>query len=60
MASKEELDLDVEEKPAGKKHLLLYVVIGVLVLVLILGGVSAVLLLKKAGSTGGTGTPAEQ
>ena len=44
MASKEELDLDVQPKPAGKKHLLLYIVIGVLVLAL--GGVSALFFLK--------------
>lgn len=44
MASKEELDLDVQQRPAGKKHLILYIVIGVLILAL--GGLTAVLLLK--------------
>ncbi len=45
MASKEELDLDVEQKPAGnKKNLILYIIIGVLVLAL--GGVTAFFLFK--------------
>lgn len=55
MASKEELDLDVQQKPAGKRHLLLYIVIGVLVLAL--GGVTAVLLIR-GGHKGGSSASA--
>ncbi len=52
MASTEELDLDVQQKPAGKKHLILYIVIGLLVLAL--GAATAVLLMKSGHKTGST------
>lgn len=52
MASIEELDLDVQQKPAGKKHLILYIVIGLLVLAL--GAATAVLLMRGGHKTGGT------
>ncbi len=55
MASKEELDLDVQQKPAGKKHLILYIIIGVLVLAL--AGVGAMFFLK-GGSKGKEGEAA--
>lgn len=55
MASKEELDLDVQQGGGGKKNLILYIVIGVLILAL--GGLGAMFLLKggdKAEGEAGT------
>ncbi|WP_127477511.1 flagellar basal body-associated FliL family protein [Sulfurivermis fontis] len=46
-ANKDELDLDVQQKPGGKKQLILYIVIGVLVLAL--GGLGAAFFLMKGG-----------
>jgi Flagellar basal body-associated protein len=47
MANKDELDLDVQQKPAGKKQLILYIVIGLLVLAL--AGMGAAFFLMKGG-----------
>lgn len=51
MANKEELDLDVQQKPAGKKHLILYIIIAVLVLLLAGAGAAFFLLKGEAGGT---------
>lgn len=56
MANKEELDLDVQQKPAGKKHLILYIIIAVLVLALVGGGAAFFLLKGDADSAGEAGS----
>ncbi|GAB4288838.1 MAG: hypothetical protein Kow0096_01500 [Thiohalomonadaceae bacterium] len=55
--NKEELDLDVQQKPGGKKHLILYIVIGVLVLAL--GGLGAAFFLMKGGEGKDNGAEAD-
>lgn len=55
-ANKEELDLDVQQKPGGKKHLILYIVIGVLVLAL--GGMGGAFFLMKGGDSKEAGAEA--
>jgi flagellar FliL protein len=49
MANKEELDLDVQQKPAGKKHLILYIIIALLVLALAGAGAAFFLLKGESG-----------
>jgi flagellar FliL protein len=50
MANKEELDLDVQQKPSGKKHLILYIVIALLVLAV--AGMGAAFFLLKGKPAG--------
>lgn len=49
MAKEDELDLDVQQKPAGKKHLILYIIIALLVLALAGAGAAFFLLKGKGG-----------
>lgn len=58
MANKEELDLDVQQKPAGKKHLILYIIIALLVLALAGAGAAFFLLKGESDDASGAGSAA--
>lgn len=58
MANKEELDLDVQQKPSGKKHLILYIVIALLVLAV--AGMGTAFFLLKGKPAGEEEAAAEE
>lgn len=58
MANNDELDLDVQQKPAGKKHLILYIIIALLVLALAGAGAAFFLLKGEGGDTAATDSAA--